>query len=47
MGYGPVEENSDGLFFMDLDSFMENFNLVSINKNTEDWEHAYFLKLDD
>ena len=47
MGFGPVEENKDGLFFMDLDSFMENFVNLTINKNTQGWSHAYFMKLDD
>ena len=38
---------NDGIFFMDLDSFKNNFNWVTVNYDTYDWHHDYFLALDD
>ena len=45
--YGPVIDNNEGLFFIDIDSFMNNFSQVTINKATADWSQGWFLKLDD
>ena len=47
MGYGPVQVGNEGLFFIDLDSFMTNFSMVTINKATATWTQDWFLKLDD
>ena len=47
MGYGPVQVGNEGLFFIDIDSFMTNFSMVTINKATATWTQDWFLKLDD
>jgi hypothetical protein len=32
---------------MDIDSYMTNFSMTTVNEDTYDWNLAYFLKLDD
>jgi len=38
---------SEGIFFLDLDSYMKNFQLTQVNLNTDKWYLDYFLRLDD
>ena len=47
LGFGPVVDENEGLFFIDLDSFMNNFSQLTINYATADWKLGWFMKLDD
>ena len=41
------QNNHDGIFYIDIDSFKENFAEFSINYDTYSWKQDYFLKLND
>ena len=41
------EVSSNGLFFIDFDSYMDNFYRTSINQDTSNWNLKYFLMHDD
>jgi calpain-15 len=47
LGPGDRKVNNEGLFYMDIDSYMVNFSMSSINKDTHHWNLDYFLMLDD
>ena len=41
------QNNHDGIFYIDIDSFKENFAEFSVNYDTYSWKQDYFLKLND
>ena len=41
------EVSGNGLFFIDLDSYMVNFSTTQINQDTSNWALKYFLMHDD
>ena len=44
---GDRKVNNEGIFFIDMKSYMDNFSMTSVNQNTHHWDHDYFLMLDD
>jgi hypothetical protein len=44
---GDREVNNEGIFYMDIDSYMANFSQTTVNQDTHSWYHDYFLMLDD
>ena len=44
---GGWSDNNEGLFFIDLDSYMSNFSVTQINQDTSNWNLGYFLMHDD
>ena len=43
----PDGVSNDGLFYMDIDSYMVNFSVTQINQDTHNWKHGWFLMRDD
>jgi len=42
---GSTVSTNDGLFFMDIDSYMSNFSMTNVNQDTSTWSPSYFLSL--
>jgi hypothetical protein len=38
---------NDGVFYIDLDSYMVNFSRTQVNQDTSDWNLKWFLMQDD
>ena len=43
----PHVQANDGLFYIDIDSYMENFANTAVNQDTHDWHLGYFMMKDD
>ena len=37
----------DGVFYMPIEDYLDQVQYTTINYNTENWFHDYFLVLDD
>jgi len=46
-GPGDRRVSNEGIFYIDIDSYMKNFSQTTINQDTHNWNHDYFLMLDD
>jgi len=44
---GDANTNNEGIFYMDVKSYRENFQLSCINEDTSNWDFDYFLMLGD
>ena len=44
---GMVDDTKDGLFWTDIDTYLNNFSHTSINFDSFDWAESRFLKIDD
>ena len=42
-----IGDEDDGLFYMDLDSYMNSFALTIVNEDTSNWHFSYFLMNND
>ena len=42
-----LEPSNEGIFFMDIGSYISNFQLSVINQDTSNWDLDYFLMLND
>jgi hypothetical protein len=46
-GPGDANDLNEGIFYMDINSYRQDFQLSCINENTDDWEFKYFTMFDD
>jgi len=46
-GPGYFGQNNEGLFYIDIDSYLVNFSRTQINQDTHDWHLKWFLRRDD
>ena len=44
---GDANTSNEGIFYMDIKSYRENFQLSCINEDTSSWFFDYFLMLED
>lgn len=44
---GHTSDMKDGVFYMTIEQAYEQLKYVSMNYDTEEWYHDYFLALDD